>query len=69
MRLRVVDIEQGIPTRVMAEHTAAITAVCFNPINDFIASAGKDNLIKIWDNSKSKTSVKTLAGNEKKLMR
>lgn len=67
MRLRVVDIEQGIPTRIMAEHTAAITAVCFNPVNDFIASAAKDNLIKIWDNSKSKASVKTLTGNEKEI--
>jgi len=61
-KIRVLDIETGTPIRILSEHTAEITAVAFNPINHFIASAAKDKFIKIWDNSKSKTSVLTLSG-------
>lgn len=64
-KVRVLDIESGIPIRILSEHTAEITAVAFNPITHFIASASKDKLIKIWDNSKNKISVFTLSGHEK----
>ena len=63
-KIRVLDIDAGQPTRILTEHTAEVTSVVFNPINNFIAAASKDKLIKIWDNTKSKASLFTLAGHE-----
>ena len=60
-KVRLVDIAQGVPIRILAEHTAPVTAVAFNPLNDYIVSGAKDNTLKIWDNTKSKSSVFTLA--------
>jgi hypothetical protein len=67
MKIRVFDIEQNMPTRILSEHTAEITAISINPINDFIASGSKDNAIKIWDNTKSKTSILTIKGHQKEI--
>jgi WD40 repeat protein len=63
-KVRLLDIESGVPIRILTEHTSEITAVCFQPLNGFIASAAKDKLIKIWDNSKSKNSVLSLSGHQ-----
>lgn len=66
-KVRVLDIETGVPTRILSEHTAEITALAINPITHFFASGGKDKTIRIWDNSKSKASVATLNGHEKEI--
>ena len=68
-KVRMVDLISGSPVRVLAEHTAGISAVAVNPMNDFIATGSKDFSIKIWDNNvKNKTSVSTLTGHSKEII-
>ena len=68
-KVRMVDLISGSPVRVLAEHSAGISAVTVNPMNDFIATGSKDFSIKIWDNNvKNKTSLSTLTGHSKEVL-
>lgn len=68
MKARLVDLSTGSPVRVLGEHSAAVTTVAFNSMNDYLATGSKDNSIKIWDNNlKNKASVATLTGHTKEV--
>ena len=59
-KVRLVDLNTGMPIRGLSEHTQALVGACFLPFNDYIVTASADNSIKFWDNTKAKTSLATL---------
>jgi len=55
---------QKVELTVQTGHSAGITDVVFSPFDDFVASAGKDHKIVIWDFQTSK-QFKVLLGHDK----
>ena len=53
--------EETPPHRALAGHDAAVSSVCYSSDGGLIASAGNDNVVKIWDAPSGKL-IKTLRG-------
>lgn len=59
-KARIVDLNTGMPIRVLSEHTQALVGACFLPFTDYIVTTSADNSLKFWDNTKAKTSLATI---------
>lgn len=57
---------QKVELTVQTGHSSAITEVAFSPFDDFVASAGKDHKIVIWDFQTSK-QYRVLLGHTKEI--
>ncbi len=43
------DLRKGLPVKTIVAHVRDVLAIDFNKYENAIASAGGDNLVKIWD--------------------
>lgn len=59
----VFDYAMGKPVKLLSGQTGIPASLAFNPINDNIATGGKDNLILVWDVSGK--LMLTIKGHEK----
>jgi WD40 repeat protein len=62
------DTKEIKTKKVYKEHTAEVTSVAFSPFNNLLASGSKDNLVKVWDESKTTETYPALKGHTKEVL-